>query len=699
MSRSRPSTFLALKLVALAAICSVGLIAMPAAASAADGDCVAYDHQGAPLVNNSMTVVAGSLTNADLVLYCAGSATADTYTVDNTGSTGPGSSSSFFDDGVSSAPNTSVDDAPNFGGVELSGNFVAPDAPNGQYTDSFTFTASNGGIDTFPVITVNVLVNPAPPVCTITDPLTDNQNVVQGTEATPVAFTCTDNGDGPVLFSGGVQGEHGFSSVNEGGTKVDYLADAHESGADTVALVAHTAHSGFPDVPLFFTYNVTDAAPACTPLNETVQGGQDAAITFSFEPRCSDADDSLTYTVDDSSSVANGFLSITGNQADYNEASSDAADTASFTDTFQVVVSDGNPDHVITVPVTVTVNPDHAPVCTTVSGDDNQSVVHGDHSIAIRIVCSDPDTASNPGDANFSVSLDFDSLPTQGYAELNENNDLITYSSNYEGLGPDTIAVVVSGGAVSSTLLVHVNVTDAAPACADVSYSLTNDSSDGGDLACTDADGDFVSYDVGRAPANGSLYQSGSFFYYAPNAGFVGTDSFTVLADDGSMQTPITVTAHVSAAPPVVVVPPLVTPPVVVAPVVVPVTPVAPVTPIVPPVVIVTPPAPKLSSPVTVKDGKVSLELGCANQTTSCKASVALTTKLAGKTVSLGTQAITIKSGKNGAIKISLSGAARKALKASAGKTITVTVAIKTTNPKTGKTVSTTKALKVKVPR
>jgi hypothetical protein len=239
-----------------------------------------------------------------------------------------------------------------------------------------------------------------------------------------------------------------------------------------------------------------------------------------------------------------------------------------------------------------------------------------------------------------------------------------------------------------------VNVTDAAPACSDVALSMTNDSSDGADLACTDADGDFIGYDIGQAPLNGSIYQSGSFFAYIPNAGFVGTDTFTVLADDGAIQTPITVTSHVSAAPPVVVPPvvvpvdvPVVTPPVVTPPVVV------------PPVVIVTPPAPKLSSPVTVKDGKVALELGCANTTTSCKASVGLSTTIAGKTVSLGQKTITIEPGKNGAIKVALSGAAKKALKAFVGKTITVKVAVVTTNPKTGKTVTVIKALKVKVPR
>lgn len=698
MSRSRRSKFLALKLVALAATCSVGLIALPGAASAAGiGTCVVYDNQGAPLQDNTITIVAG--TSTQLRLDCQGGANVTNYNIDNSSSFG------FFDDTTIGNTGTSdgglaVDDAPN-AGTEMIGDFRASSAPLGQYDDAFTFTADNGGADTFAPVTITVHVNPAPPICTITDPSQDNQSVAQGTEATThVAFTCTGNGDGETFFSGPVQGEHGLFSTDTNGETVDYVANAHESGADTVALIAHTANSGYSE-PLFFHYTVTDATATCAPIANTLQGGQDAGLTVNFEPSCSDTDDTLSYRAADGSTGAQGtygYLSITGNQAYYREDSSAVASlTAPVTETFQVEVIDGNPGHVVTVPVTITINPDHAPVCTVVSGDDNQSVVHGNNSISIGIVCADPDSGVNPGDAAFAVDLDQNALSTQGNASINNAQNEITYTSNYEGLGSDTIAVVASSGTTSSTLLVHVTVTDHAPACADVALTMTNDSSDGADLACTDADGDSVNYSVDQAPLNGTVYQSGSsFFYYVPNDGFVGTDTFTVLADDGAIQTPITVTAHVSAAPPVVV-PPVIVPPVVVPPVVTPPVVTPPV--VVPPVVIVTPPAPKLSSPVTVQDGKVALELGCANTTTSCKASVGLSTTIAGKTVSLGQKTITIEPGKNGAIKVALSGAAKKALKAFAGKTITVKVAVVTTNPKTGKTVTVTKALKVKVPR
>jgi hypothetical protein len=539
---------------------------------------------------------------------------------------------------------------------------------------------------------------PAPPICSIT--ANDGQNVAEGHDATPVAFSCTDNGDGPITFLTGGAGQFGNPTLDENGSSLDYAANAGISGTDTVYLFSNTANSTAST--LAFTYNVTDAAPVCTPINENLQGGLDEQLFVDYSASCSDPDgDTLSYTVTDSSG-ASGTLDD-GNPGLYNESADHADDTTQFTDSFQVTVSDGNPDDDTIEAVNITVTPNHPPTCTIDSGDDHQSALHGGDSITIGIHCSDPDSSVLPQNDDFSVWIDSESLATQGFAQLNDNSDLITYAPTYNGLGADTIAVLVmanNDAAMQSTLLVHVNVTDAAPACFDVALSMTNDSSDGADLACTDADGDFIGYDIGQAPLNGTIYQSGSFFGYIPNDGFVGTDTFTVLADDGAMQTPITVTARVSTAPPVVV-PPVVVPPVAVPPVVVPVVTPPVVTPpvVVPPVVIVTPPAPKLSSPVTVKDGKVALELGCANTTTSCKASVGLSTTIAGKTVSLGQKAITIAPGKNGAIKVALSSAAKKALKAFAGKTITVKVAVVTTNPKTGKTVTVTKALKVKVPR
>jgi hypothetical protein len=665
MSRSRRSTFLAVKLVALAAICSVGLIALPAVASAATPLCRVLDGAGVPLADNAMTVAPSSTTS--LTLDCMSGGSMDNYDISNTSSAG------WFADGVFSQANTETQDPPN-NGDQMTGIYHASAAYGAE---GFSFVGNDAQGNSSASVFVAVQVAAPAPVCTITSG--DGQSVAKSTAAAPVAFTCSDNGDGPVTV-GVAGGTLGTATLDTNGSSVDYTGDT-QSGTDTgVRLFASTAHSLAST--LTFTYVVTDAAPVCNTLNLEVQGGQDEQllVDYAHEAACSDANgDTLSYTVSDSSG-ASGTLDD-GNVGIYDEAATHFEDTTPFTDTFQVDATDGTNTTAFTV--NILVKPNHPPTCTVDAGDDHQSVTHNGASITIGIHCSDQDISFLPQNDEFGVWFDENALSSQGRAQLNDNSDTITYTPNWNGLGPDTVALLVTqntDGAQQSTLLVHVNVTDQAPACADASLAMTSDSFAGADLACTDANGDYVGYSVDRAPQNGTIYQSGSIFSYIPNAGFVGTDTFTVLADDGAMQTPITITAHVAAATPAGV--PVVTPPT-----------------IVPPVVLVTPPAPKLSSPVTVKDGKVSLELGCTNQTASCKARVALTMLLGGKTVSLGTKAITIKSGKHGAITISLSGNARKALKPFAGKTITVKVAVKTTNPKTGEKVIVTTALKVKVPR
>jgi len=81
---------------------------------------------------------------------------------------------------------------------------------------------------------VFVLVGLPAPVCTIT--ANDGQNVAKNTDATPVAFTCTDNGDGNVslMIFGGSFGDATLDAVAPNGRSgfVDYAAGA---GAGTAA--------------------------------------------------------------------------------------------------------------------------------------------------------------------------------------------------------------------------------------------------------------------------------------------------------------------------------------------------------------------------------------------------------------------------------------------------------------------------------
>jgi hypothetical protein len=69
-------------------------------------------------------------------------------------------------------------------------------------------------------------------------------------------------------------------------------------------------------------------------------------------------------------------------------------------------------------------------------------------------------------------------------------------------------------------------------------------------LAGTDADGDPLSYRVTGQPANGTLTGKAPYLKFKPAAGFVGTTSFSFVANDGSVDSaPATVTVAIGNPP------------------------------------------------------------------------------------------------------------------------------------------------------
>ena len=179
--------------------------------------------------------------------------------------------------------------------------------------------------------------------------------------------------------------------------------------------------------------------------------------------------------------------------------------------------------------------------------------------------------------------------------------------------------------------------------------------------ACSDFDGDALTYHVATPASNGTLSQSGAVFTYVANAGFTGTDSFTVSASDGTLVTQATFTISVTA----------------------------PVT---------TPPAATVTGPVTLTTSTVSVGLSCASTTASCTGTVGLSAILNGKSYSLGAQQVTIAPLQKATISIPIPAATRTALRTYAGKTISVTVTFTTTSSDGTQHPATT-TFKATVPR
>ena len=141
----------------------------------------------------------------------------------------------------------------------------------------------------------------------------------------------------------------------------------------------------------------------------------------------------------------------------------------------------------------------------------------------------DPLTAtlvSGPGDGTLTLKPDgsFTYTPAAGF------------------FGSDAFTYVASDGlAISNVATVSLDVTEAAPQATNDSYTVSRNGvlsvpqGQAGVLANdTDADGDALTATRVDLPTHGSLTlePSGAFFY-TPNPGYVGSDTFTYQASDG----------------------------------------------------------------------------------------------------------------------------------------------------------------------
>jgi hypothetical protein len=220
---------------------------------------------------------------------------------------------------------------------------------------------------------------------------------------------------------------------------------------------------------------------------------------------------------------------------------------------------------------------------------------------------------------------------------------------------PDCSSIGQSAGAPTgwpntNTIPPPVN---SAPICSDIALSSVSGGSATTAIVCTDYDGDPLTYSVKTQPAHASLVQSGSTVTYASTAGYVGADTFTLAASDGTNSTSIPATVSVTA----------------------------PVT---------TPPAPTAGGAVTATSSAVSLGLRCASGTSACSSTVNLSATLGGRAYSLGSQAVTLAGGSTGTFAITIPTATRTALRAYAGRTISLAVAFTVTSSDGSQHTSTT---------
>ena len=371
--------------------------------------------------------------------------------------------------------------------------------------------------------TVNISVSPVNDAPRIAD-LSRTINEDSGADFT---FSATDPDDANFAFSINSNPSHGTAFVS--GAQCHYQPEANYNGTDAFTYsVKDPAGATSTATVTLQIQPVNDApswssavstalyalqTPEDTPLEVTLQAVDidSAALTYA-----------LTYSIDTISSVpavtgiASAF-SIEGDKLRFVPPADWSGKTY-----FVVRASDGNLQSSSTGSISVSPVND-APVASA------QSVsLDEDTSKTLTLVATDADST------NLTYSVE--TQPANGVLSGTAPN--LTYTPNANWSGSDSFTFKANDGALDSgvaTVLITVNAVNHAPVASAQSLTLDQDTSKAFTLNASDSDGDTLSFEIVTAPAKGALSGTGASRTYTPNAGFVGTDSFSFKAGDGAL--------------------------------------------------------------------------------------------------------------------------------------------------------------------
>ncbi|MBS0630910.1 MAG: tandem-95 repeat protein [Verrucomicrobia bacterium] len=401
--------------------------------------------------------------------------------------------------------------------------------PNLTYTpaqdyngsDAFTFRVTDGTVTSAPA-TVALTINP------VNDAPTLDTHAVNTDEDTPVTFTLAGHDVEGDALTYHIYTNPRLGSLIIDGASATYIPNHLGGRAGTEdSFLLYVTDGQLLSEPVLFTAHVTPVPHA--PVLDALPGGgfggfKNQPITFTVHATDLDGD-ALTYHV--GTAPAHGQVGINGTTVTYIPAYN-----SSGPDSFTIVASDAALD---SAPVTATVAvSDPAPTAYSLSFTGAQ------HS-AITGYLQGSDPLNDP------LTYQIVTSPAHGTIALRTEifNGAITYWVDYTPdaafSGDDTLTyVAIDSGNQSSdpaTVTFHVTANNLAPVASNVSVSQLGLASTAAiTLAATDAEGATLTYRIVTAPAHGQLTGDGSaaVTYTLTTAPFVGTDSFTYVANDGT---------------------------------------------------------------------------------------------------------------------------------------------------------------------
>lgn len=397
---------------------------------------------------------------------------------------------------------------------------------NGQ--DTFTYTITDGSlVSAAATVTVTVTEVNDPPVA-----VTDTASVDEDSSvAINVLTNDTDPENDTLSVSGVTQPSNGVVVVNSNGS-VQYTPTTDFNGPDTFTYTV-TDGNGASTTSVAVTVNPTNDAPVAGSDTGVTSGDSPVTITVLSNDSDIDGDTlSVASATDGAKGTtvvnANGTITYTPNVG------------TSGTDQFTYQLSDGTTTSTGTVSITDQLT---APT----AGNGSLSTVE-DATSAVTIDLSTIITADAGDAVVFTVSVN------GGRGTASVNGMILSYTPSADEFGNDTVTYQAANSAGSDTGTIAVNISavnDPPTANADSASTVKNQSVTipvlSNDVDGATNEGDTLSVSSLGTASNGavSLNADGTVTY-APDADFIGSDSFSYVLTDGTDTSTATVSVTVN---------------------------------------------------------------------------------------------------------------------------------------------------------
>ena len=317
------------------------------------------------------------------------------------------------------------------------------------------------------------------------------------------------------------------SLVNNGDGTFSYTHNGSETTSDSFVYTVSDGEFTLSDLAGTISVTAVNDAPVVSALEYTIDEAGSQVLAFAS----TDAEsDSVTYSI--STSPSNGTVTSVDGVFTYTHDGSEST-----SDSFEYIANDGTADSQ-PVTVSITLNPiNDAPVVSAGTLSLNEG-----SNATLTLSASDAE-----GDAmTFAIAT----APSNGTATVDENG-VVTYTHDGSETTSDSFTFTSSDGTLTSsagTVTVTVAAVNDAPVISADTFTVDQFDELTFDIPATDAEGNSLTFTVEADPSQGTLLDNGggNFTYFNNSASNqftsgVATDTFTIKANDGSLDSADTV--------------------------------------------------------------------------------------------------------------------------------------------------------------